>query len=116
MLTETRHGLVITPVSDLLDEVSGRRLRTAARDAAEQGELVQAVDLRPLAHIDSPTLAALIRVLRAVREIGGSIGLIVEQPNILRVLSITGLDRIFPVYRNETDAQADAHASWTIPA
>lgn len=54
-------------------------------------------------HIDSPTLAALIRSLRAVREVGGTIGLIVNQPNIRKVFSITGLDRVFPVYSNESE-------------
>ena len=116
MLTQTRHGLAITAVSDLLDEVAGQRLLATVRGHIQEDELVQAVDLRPLAHIDSPTVAALIRVLRAVREVGGTVGLIVNQPNILRVLSITGLDRIFPVYRSETEAQADAQASLIIPA
>lgn len=64
---------------------------------------MQAFDLRPLSNIDSATLAALIRSLRAVRQVGGTIGLIVNQPNILKVLSITGLDRIFPVYSTEDE-------------
>jgi len=116
MVTRERQGLVITPVADLLDEMTGRRLQAAVRGYVQRGELVQAVDLRHLTYIDSPTLAALIRVLRAVREVGGSIGLIVDQPNILKVLSITGLDRIFPVYRDESEAQADAEASRLVPA
>jgi len=116
METKVRSGLIVTPVSQVLDEISGRRLHGTIRRYVRDGRLEHAVDLRLLAYVDSPTLAALIRALRAVREVGGSISLIVDQPQIRKVLSVTGLDRIFSVYHNETEAFSDAEAYQVVTA
>jgi anti-anti-sigma factor len=72
--------------------------------------------MRALAELDSITLASLVRMLRIVRESGGSVALIVSQPNFLRVLSITGLDRVFPVFRDEYGALASLGMADVIPA
>jgi len=80
------------------------------------GAQTHLLDLRPLAVLDSQTLAALIRVLRFVRESGGSVGLIVDQEHFLRILSITALDRIFPIFRDEAAAAAVLQLDTAIPA
>jgi anti-sigma B factor antagonist len=74
------------------------------------------MDLRGLVELDSPTLAALIRVMRLVREVGGSVALVVNQPNFLRILSITGLDRVFPVWPDEDAAVASLGLPDVVPA
>jgi len=116
MVKLDKEDLVITPVSTHLDDVSGRRLQRVFDKHVQQGRLVHAVDLRLLSTIDSPTLAALIRALRVVRYVGGSIAVIADQSHIRKVFSITGLDRIFPVYRNEHEVFAALETPRRIPA
>lgn len=100
--------VVLTKFSGQLDEAASRRLRTSMCEYVRAGRLTHAFDVRELADMDSRTLAALIRALRVVREVGGSVSLIVDQPNILRILSITALDRIFPICRSESDMSCKA--------
>lgn len=111
MDTKTLPQVIVTPVREPLHDVAAERVRASVKAQLTRGNRAQLFDLRPLAELDSTTLASLIRVLRIVREAGGSVGLIVDQPNFLRVLSITGLDRVFPVFRDE----AAAHESFDIP-
>ena len=108
--------LIITPITQPLTDVSGRRLQRAFEAHVAGGRLAHALDLRPLSEVDSTTLAGLIRALRAVRYVGGFIAVIAEHPNIRKVFSITGLDRIFPVYSNEAEAQAAMAPTYRISA
>lgn len=116
MDTQPGRKALVTSVSEPLHDIAAERLRNTIRDHVTSGRLDHLIDVRALAELDSRTLAALIRALRVVREVGGSVGLIVDQPNFLRVLSITGLDRVFPVYKDERDAFAALEANRLIPA
>jgi anti-sigma B factor antagonist len=107
---------IVTTVSAPLHDIAGERLRNEIRDHVRDGRLDHLIDLRALAELDSRSLAALIRALRIVRERGGSVGLIVDQPNFARVLSITGLDRVFPVYPSEREAFAALASARLVPA
>lgn len=78
--------------------------------------MAHAIDLRELGSLDSPTLAALIQALRAVREAGGTISLLVRQPQVIKILSITGLDRIFAIHPDVETAAAALNARRPIPA
>ena len=109
-------GIEVTPVSEALDSIAGERLRNRIRKHLHAGRRMHALDLRLLAELDSGTLAALIRVLRAVRDNGGSVGLIVNQERFLRILSITALDRVFPIFRDESMAAAMLASADSIPA
>jgi anti-anti-sigma factor len=80
------------------------------------GRYAHLIDLRSLAELDSRSLAALIRALRVARDVGGSVGLITDQPQFARILSITGLDRVFPVYKNEAEATAALTQRDVVPA
>jgi anti-anti-sigma factor len=106
----------VTRIERSLDRVGVERLRSRIRTSMRSGAQTHLLDLRPLAVLDSQTLAALIRVLRFVRESGGSVGLIVDQEHFLRILSITALDRIFPIFRDEAAAAAVLQLDTAIPA
>ena len=106
----------VTRISTPLDSVGAERLRSRIRTLIRGGVQSHLVDLRSLATLDSQTLAALIRVLRLVRESGGSVGLIVDQEHFLRIFSITALDRIFPIFANEQAARAGLRFEVAIPA
>jgi anti-anti-sigma factor len=95
---------ILTVISDTMDDAAARRLRTTMCGHVAQGNIVHVFDMRELTALDSCTLAALIRALRIVREVGGSIRLVAGHPNVLGILSMTALDRVFGVYQNGSDA------------
>lgn len=108
--------IIVTPLVEPLTDLTRARLRSTVRKHIARGDLVHVVDLSPLSQLDASTLSELIRVRRWLREVGGSLALIVQQPNILRILTIAGLDRIFGVYPSKRDAMAALGASDLIPA
>jgi len=108
--------LEINSVTQPLGGLAGERLLNKVRKALQCGKQSHLLDLRGLAELDSATLAVLIRVLRAARAAGGDLGLIVDQEKILRLLSITALDRVFPVFHDEAEAQRAIEISRAIPA
>jgi len=109
-------GVTVTRVSEALHDVAAERLRRTIGKHVKEGRFSHLIDLRSLAELDSRSLAALIRALRVARDVGGSVGLIVDQPGFVRILSITGLDRVFPVYKNEADATAALARHDVVPA
>src|SRR4029077_1632990 len=116
MDTHQLSNVTITRVTEALHDVAAERLRRAIGKHVSAGRYAHLIDLRSLAELDSRSLAALIRALRVARDVGGSVGLIVDQPQFARILSITGLDRVFPVYKNEADATAALTRRDVVPA
>jgi anti-sigma B factor antagonist len=106
----------VTEIAEPLHDLAGERLRNAVREHVRGGRRDHLFDLRALTELDSVTLGSLIRALRIVRESGGSVALIVDQPSFLRILSITGLDRVFPVFKDESGARASFGAAFAEPA
>jgi anti-sigma B factor antagonist len=58
-----------------------------------------AVDLTELTFVDSAGIAALLVAARRLRARGGVMTLVVEDPRVLRVLEVSGLDRYFAIRR-----------------
>ncbi len=80
------------------------------------GRFCHIVDLRALEVLESCTLAGLIRALRILREVGGSISLVIETPQVRKILTLTGLDRIFPTYTTLEEAQTGMQVLSSQPA
>ncbi|MHB2015406.1 MAG: STAS domain-containing protein [Candidatus Xenobia bacterium] len=56
------------------------------------------LDAMAIGAVDSIGLAVLLRISRRARRMGGNMALICQQTRLLRLLEITGLDRVFPVF------------------
>jgi anti-sigma B factor antagonist len=81
-----------------------------------RGNLLHVVDLSGVSHLDSPTLAEIIRAHRSLREVGGGLALVATQPEILRLLSVAGLDRVFSIFPTSGEALAALAPGDLIPA
>jgi anti-anti-sigma factor len=55
------------------------------------------VDLMDVTFMDSTALSALIEIRNAADQRGTAVALLDVAPNVLRVLTITGLDQIFEI-------------------
>ncbi len=94
---------VIT-VDGEIDIATAPRLREQLHASLTRGTEVVVVDLLGVTFIDSTALGALIGGLRACRESGISLRLVIADPRILKVFEITGLDTVFSVMPTLEDA------------
>ncbi len=66
----------------------------------EQGSFNVVLDLTGVQHVCSSALGALISIKRRIRRHDGDIRIVTTAADILRVLQITLLDRVFLVFDN----------------
>jgi anti-sigma B factor antagonist len=98
--------VTVTAFTEPFDVQSCSRMRSAFREHVRNGKYVHVVDLRQLEATDALVLKAIIIAVRTVREAGGRLCVVVDNPNVRRALSLTALDRVFPVHANLEEAYA----------
>lgn len=98
-LTTTGHGRTqLFSLHGSLDVATSPSLRAALMEAADHPDHQFVVDLCSLEFLDSTGLGALIGAHRRACERGGSLRLVVDEGQILRLLRITGLLDVLFVY------------------
>jgi anti-sigma B factor antagonist len=90
-----------------LDIATSPTVRAALTEASERGSHRLIVDLTRVDFLDSTGLGALIGGQRRAKEFGGEVRLVAKEGQILRLLRITGLLKVFAVYPTLDDAVAD---------
>jgi anti-sigma B factor antagonist len=88
---------VITATGEV-DLSSASQLREAVTGylAADRVDLV--VDLTAVTFLDSTGLGLLVGAAKRSRNAGGSLRVVCDNPRVLRLLRITGLDKTLPLY------------------
>ena len=94
----TAGGLPVFAISGSLDIATSPTVRAALSEAAERGNHDLVVDLTNVEFLDSTGLGALIGAQRRAKEVGGHVRLVAKEGQILRLLRITGLLKVFAVY------------------
>jgi anti-anti-sigma factor len=89
--------VVVVEVQDDLDSTRVPRVRALLEEAAalRPGQLV--VDLRDCSFLDASGLTMLLEVHRRLCRVGAVLTLRGCSPRVLRLLSLTGLQRVFDV-------------------
>ncbi len=90
-----------------LDIATAPTVRAALTSASERGNHRLIVDLTQVDFLDSTGLGALIGGQRRAKEFNGEVRLVAKEGQILRLLRITGLLKVFAVYATLDDALAD---------
>ena len=107
-ITTENHGeTLVYKLRGSLDLATSPSVRAALIDAAGQAKHDIIVDLTKLEFLDSTGLGALIGAHRRALEHGGRVRLVVHDGPIARLLNITGLMRVFPVYATLANAIGD---------
>jgi anti-sigma B factor antagonist len=70
----------------------------------EDGKKHLVVDLSKATFIDSTTLGVLVGGVKRLRPTGGALSLVCTDQNISKIFEITGLDRVFPIYKSREEA------------
>jgi len=87
-----------------LDAYSAPRLREVLTDLIAGGSDWIVVDCCTLEYIDSSGLGALVAGLKQMSDHNGTLALAEPNDSVRRVLQVTGLDRLFPLYGNLAEA------------
>jgi anti-sigma B factor antagonist len=99
--------LQVFELTGSLDIATSPTVRAALVSASERGSHRLIVDLTRVDFLDSTGLGALIGGQRRAKEFGGEVRLVAKEGQILRLLRITGLLKVFAVYPTLDDALAD---------
>jgi anti-anti-sigma factor len=108
--------IIVTPLAEPLTDLTRARLRSTIRKEIARGNLLHVIDLSELAQLDTGTLSEIIRVRRWLRDVSGYLVLVADQPHILKILTIAGLDRIIGVYPTKHEAFGAFGVRGVVPA
>ena len=76
-------------------------------DVIAKGGKQVVVDFTNTTFIDSTTLGVLVGGVKRLRPAGGSLTLVCTDDNITKIFEITGLDRVFTIYKTREEAIQD---------
>src|SRR5438876_6989564 len=110
--TRTIDGVSVLEVAGELDIYTSPKLQSGIQHALTKGQAC-VVNLLQTTYLDSTALAVLTTAQEQAREAGGNLGLVYDQPRIDKIFTITGLHRVFPIFRTETEAVNTAR-SWIV--
>ena len=79
-------------------------LEAALLETAEPGRAMVVVDMSRTRFCDSAGLNALVGAARQARAGGGEVRLVVVGEAVARVVALTGVDRVMPIYASLEDA------------
>ena len=100
-------GVTLVTLSGRL--VFGReveRLETVIKDLLKQGRRRFVFDATALEYADSSGVGTLVAALTDIKKSGGDLRLAGASPRIQRLLSMTGVDTLIPLYASVAEASA----------
>lgn len=102
-----QEGTVVVRPEGRIDAESAPDFKKRLLQVAEKEADLLVVDLEAVSFIDSSGLSALVSGLKALRQHGGSLSLSHPQPQALKALRLTLLDRVFPIYSSVDQALSE---------
>jgi anti-sigma B factor antagonist len=104
--TGDRGDLTVVTVKGEVDLHTAPSLKESVADLVSSGRSRIAVDLSGVEFMDSTGLGVLIGALKRCREAGGSLALVSPREPVLKVLAITGLDKVFSIHTDVEQASS----------
>lgn len=103
---EAEDGVFVVAVRGEIDVATAPQLREKLASVAGTGTHLCVVDLSATTFVDSTALGVLVGAAQACRDAGGDLRLVVTDPHISKVFSITGLDDVLSIYADAGQASA----------
>lgn len=104
---ETRtptEGVAVIALAGEVDVYTSPRVKQEIVDLLNAGTRKLVLDLCGVEYLDSTGLGVMIGGLKRAREKDGDLTLVCDNIRILRIFEITGLTKIFDIYRSEAEA------------
>jgi anti-sigma B factor antagonist len=86
-----------------LDAHTAPQVREAVEASITPGARVVA-DLTGVTFLDSTGLGVFVTALKHVREVDGTLDLVITSPRVLKVFELTGLDVVIPIHEEISGA------------
>jgi anti-sigma B factor antagonist len=99
-------GWGVLEVKGEVDLYTSPQLKEKVTEMIEQGNSRLVIELTGVGFMDSSGLGVLVTALKRARERDGSLSLVCTEGSVHKVLTITGLDRVFPIYESVSEATA----------
>ena len=97
-------GTAVVAVAGEIDVYTSPLLQERLVEVLRDGSPSIVLDLSAVTFLDSTGLGVLITGLKRCRSAEGDLVLVTAQPNVLKVLEITGLNDVFQVHDSVDDA------------
>jgi anti-sigma B factor antagonist len=98
------NGWGVLEVQGEIDLHTSPQLRQAIVGFLERGQNQIVIDLSRVGFMDSSGLGVLVAGLKRAKERGGKLAVVSTQGSVQKVLSITGLDRVFQTFGSVEEA------------
>ena len=101
---EVIEGVPVVTAPEEIDIANAAGLQAALLEAAGPGRAMVVVDMSRTRFCDSAGLNALVGAARQARADGGEVRLVVVGEAVARIVALTGVDRVIPIYASLEDA------------
>jgi anti-sigma B factor antagonist len=102
--SRTVGGWTVVDVKGEVDLFTAPRLREHVVGLVEEDQRRIVVNLEDVDFMDSTGLGVLVGALKRLKEKDGQLALICSQGSVLRVLTVTGLNKVFSIYDSVEEA------------
>ena len=102
----SKDGIEVIDVGGEIDIYTAPRLRELLIDLVSKNNYQLIVNLDKVEFLDSTGLGVLVGGLKRMRAHDGSLDLVCTQEPILKIFRITGLTKVFGIYRSVDQAIA----------
>jgi anti-sigma B factor antagonist len=107
-VTELVSGVPVVAAPDEIDMTNARELGLALLEAAADGPGTLVADMGRTQYCDSSGIHTLLAVHKHAQADGGELLLVGAKAAVLRVFTITGIDRLIPYFTSLEDALTHA--------
>jgi anti-sigma B factor antagonist len=104
-------GVPVVAAPEEIDITNAIGLRAALLDAAAQGNGTLIVDMSQTQFCDSAALNVLVRAHQRAQAEGGEVRLVISAADVLRIFTVTGIDRVIPRFLTLGKAVAQTPAA-----
>jgi len=102
-----RDGLGLVELSGEVDLYTAPRFKEDLVGLIETGVEAIVIDLSRVTFIDSTALGVIIGGVKRMRERDGRLAIVAGSRPVVRILDITGLDKVLTVFDTRAEALAD---------
>ena len=103
-LVEERGDVVVVSPHGELDAETSRDFQDQVDELLKAGWRYFVIDLHKVPFVDSSGLSALVRLYKRVRMGEGDVGLAQVPPNVMKILQLTRLSRVFDIFSTAEEA------------
>lgn len=102
--SRNENGWAVLQVRGEVDLYTSPQLRDGITELLDQGANRIVIDLSGIEFMDSTGLGVLVVGLKRAKERDGEFALVCREGSVQKILSITGLDRVFSIHGSVAEA------------